>query len=184
MANIVKDRVLEFTNVTGFDPIQLNGSPIGYRRFGDVLSDGDECYYTLVSESGDWETGISVYDANLNTLDRGAVTDNSVGSNAQIPFQAGSKKVFLTFTAQAYKDLVNKLNTLDDSLRQDLANSDKGAPIYGLIYSISVWNTLMKSVTLCLCTNYRKLRKCFVYGDSVASGNSVTIYRIESFVQF
>lgn len=116
MANIVKDRVLEFTNVTGFDPIQLNGSPIGYRRFGDVLSDGDECYYTLVSENGDWETGISVYDANLNTLDRGTVTDNSAGSNAQIPFQADSKKVFLTFTAQAYKDLLNEHSILTNRL--------------------------------------------------------------------
>ena len=47
MAFKLADRVKEFTSSSGTGGVSFTGAAVGFRRFRDVLSDGDTTYYVI-----------------------------------------------------------------------------------------------------------------------------------------
>lgn len=94
----VFDRVKETTSVEGTGNVSLTGPQTGFQPFSSVFSVGDKTFYSIVSDSGDWETGEGTYSA-ANTLRRDTVFESS-NSGAKVPFAAGTKTVFVTYPAK------------------------------------------------------------------------------------
>lgn len=103
MAHVIKDRVLETSTTTGTGAFTLAGAVTGYLAFSDRHSVGDTCFYTIEAvdgvgaPSGEWEVGFGTYSA-ANTLTRTTVLASS-NSDAAVNFSAGTKRVFLSFSA-------------------------------------------------------------------------------------
>lgn len=166
MPLVVADRVKEFTNTTGTGPLALVGAVFGYRRFSAALSIGDTCYYAISHRSADeWETGIATY-SGTNTLTRTTVKASSNGG-AAVNFSAGSKEVFLAFTADhlaqfevydADLEAIANLAGTSGLLRKTAANSwalDTAAYLTGnqaITLSGDVSGTGATSITVTLAT--------------------------------
>lgn len=108
----VFDRVKETTTTTGTGNISLDGASVGFQSFGSVFSVGDETFYSIVSESGDFEVGVGTYSA-ANTLRRDTVLTSS-NSGSKVSFSDGIKSVFVTYPA-------SKSVTIDQSIALSIA---------------------------------------------------------------
>lgn len=123
MAFVIKDRVFEYTTVTGTGTLTLDGTKPGYQQFSAV-GDGNTTYYTVVDPAtGDWETGIGTYINSTDSLDRTYVISNSLGNTSKINFTAGNKQVF---SAQPAGRTIS-VDTLDTD-NNLAANSDSVVP--------------------------------------------------------
>lgn len=100
MALVLADRVKDTTTTTGTGAVTLSGSaPTGFRTFGAGVGDGNTTYYTIAGVgTSEWEVGIGTYTAAGTSLSRDVVLASSNG-NALVPFSAGAKDVFVTYTA-------------------------------------------------------------------------------------
>lgn len=104
------DRVLETTTTTGTGDITLAGAVTGYRPFNAAIGTGVATDYCIVavdansSPTGEWEVGEG-YLSNSTTLVRSTLLSSSTGS--AISFSAGTKRVFITQSAQ---EIVGKGN--------------------------------------------------------------------------
>lgn len=107
------DRIKETTTTTGTGTLTLDGAVSGHQTFDSVLNANDSCYYCIVDSSGNWETGIGVY--NSNTLTR--EVNSSSNSNALVNFGAGTKTVFIDATVKYFihNNIGSKL-ALNDAL--------------------------------------------------------------------
>lgn len=95
---VVFDRVKESSASTGTGDFALGGAETGgFRAFSEVFSVGDQTYYTIVADSGEYEVGIGDYSA-ADTLSRTTVLSSS-NSNNLVDFLAGDKTVFVTMPA-------------------------------------------------------------------------------------
>lgn len=93
------DRVGESTTTTGTGNLTLGGAVALHRRFQDVLSTNDLCYYAIEdAANGDYETGLGKLTAST-TLNRIAVIASS-NANAAVNLSAGTKRVFLIEAAE------------------------------------------------------------------------------------
>lgn len=102
MPTKLADRIQETTATTGAADLVLGGSVSGFRTFGTFLTDGDDTYYSVVSEDQQvWEVGIGRYVAVGNTLQRTTVIASSNG-NAKVTLPAGTKRV--TCTNPAFRE--------------------------------------------------------------------------------
>jgi hypothetical protein len=112
MSFVMADRVMETTDTTGTETIDLAGAEEGYQSFVGGIGDGNETYYCLVDPStGDWEIGVgTVTDASPDTLSRDDVRSSS-NSGSAVSFSAGTKYVFCAHNADgtAYFDSDNRL---------------------------------------------------------------------------
>lgn len=93
----VFDRVKETSTTTGTGDFTLAGAPTGFQTFSNVLSVGEQTFYTIEDDAGDFEVGLGTYSA-ANTLTRDNVYSSS-NSNALVNFGAGDKRVFITYPA-------------------------------------------------------------------------------------
>ncbi len=93
----VFDRVKETSTSTGTGDITLSGAAAGFQAFSGVLSVGDQTFYTIEDDTGEYEVGLGTYSA-ADTLTRTEVYDSS-NSNSLVNFIAGSKRVFITYPA-------------------------------------------------------------------------------------
>lgn len=96
MALVVKDRVKETTTTTGTGTITLAGAVSGFQSFS-VIGNGNTAYYAIIG-TGEWEVGIGTYSTTGPTLARTTVLESS-NSNALVNFSAGTKDVFVTYSA-------------------------------------------------------------------------------------
>jgi hypothetical protein len=98
------DRVKEFSTTTGTGNISLMGAEAGgFRTFGSVLSDGDQCYYTLQNViANEWEVGIGTYIHSSNSFARTTVQASSNG-NSVVNLSAGSKDIGLTAVSDVFR---------------------------------------------------------------------------------
>lgn len=102
---VLADRVAETTTTTGTGSVTLAGAVAGFRRFDDVMTNGQQCYYVIEAldgsgnPSGDWESGVGTYSGS-DVLARTEVRQSSNGG-AAVNFSAGTKRVILTPTADA-----------------------------------------------------------------------------------
>lgn len=99
MATLLADRVQETTTVTGTGSATLLGAVSGFQSFS-VIGNGNSTYYSIVNGS-EWEIGLGTYSTTGPTLSRDTVYSNSLGTTAKINFSAGTKNVFITYTAQS-----------------------------------------------------------------------------------
>jgi hypothetical protein len=105
MALVVKDRVKEQTSTTGTSTLTLGGTTTGFQTFS-VIGDGSTTYYAIVHQSLDeWEVGLGTYTASGTTLSRDTILDSS-NSGSAVNFSAGTKDVFVTYSADKaiYRD--------------------------------------------------------------------------------
>ena len=93
----VFDRIKESSTTTGTGDFTLAGAESSFLAFPDVLAVGEETYYTITSDSTDWEVGLGTYSA-ANTLRRDTVYSSS-NNGAKVNFTAGDKVVFITYPA-------------------------------------------------------------------------------------
>lgn len=100
MALVLADRVKDTTLTTGTGAVTLSGTPpTGFRSFGAGVGDGNTTYYTIAGVgTSEWEVGIGTYTAAGTSLSRDVVLASS-NANALVPFSAGAKDVFVTYTA-------------------------------------------------------------------------------------
>ena len=100
MALVLADRVKDTTLTAGTGAVTLSGTaPSGFRSFGAGVGDGNTTYYTIAGVgTSEWEVGIGTYTAAGTSLSRDVVLASSNG-NALVPFSAGAKDVFVTYTA-------------------------------------------------------------------------------------
>ena len=109
MALSIKDRVRESSTTTGTGTVTLNGAYTGYRSFSSAISDGDTVYYVIHNtESGfenEFEVGLGTFTLSGTTLSRDTVYTSS-NSDALVNFSAGTKEVFITYSAEGavYQD--------------------------------------------------------------------------------
>jgi hypothetical protein len=97
MAIVIKDRVKETTTTTGTGIITLAGAVNGFQAFS-VIGDGNETFYTIAG-GAEFEVGIGTYTLSGTTLSRDTVLESS-NSGSLVDFAAGTKDVFVTYTAE------------------------------------------------------------------------------------
>jgi hypothetical protein len=98
MALVVKDRVKETSTTTGTGTFTLAGAVTGFQAFS-VIGNANTTYYAIVEQSGsEWEVGIGTYTSSGTTLSRDTVLESS-NSNSLVNFSAGTKDVFVTYSA-------------------------------------------------------------------------------------
>ena len=99
MPLVLADRVKETTATTGTGTLTLDGAVTGFQAFS-VIGNGNTTYYTISSQgSAEWEIGIGTYTASGTTLSRDTVLASSAGAPTKTTFSAGTKDVFVTYTA-------------------------------------------------------------------------------------
>lgn len=91
------DRVKQTSTSTGTGDFTLSGSVGGFKAFSDVFSVGDETYYCITADDGEFEVGQGTYSA-ANTLQRDVILA-STNNNTRVTFNAGAKSVFITYPA-------------------------------------------------------------------------------------
>ena len=99
MPLVLADRVKETTTSTGTGTITLAGPATGFQSFS-VIGNGNTTYYTIAGQgTSEWEVGISTYTVSGTTLSRDTVLASSAGAPTKTNFSAGTKDVFVTYTA-------------------------------------------------------------------------------------
>ena len=101
---VVGDRAQETCTTTGTGTLSLLGAVAQFQSFAAVgVSTGNTASYTteftVADQSGvNWETSIGVYTTSGSTLTRTAVLSSS-NAGALVNFGAGTKNVFITYSA-------------------------------------------------------------------------------------
>jgi hypothetical protein len=101
MAFKFADRIKETSTTTGTGDVTLAGAVTQFRAFSSVLSNGDTCYYAIVTSGGaDWEVGLGTFVSATPAIARTTVLASS-NAGGLVDLAAGSKDVFMTFPALA-----------------------------------------------------------------------------------
>jgi hypothetical protein len=104
------DRVMERSTTTGTGTYTLLGAYTGFQTFAAV-GNGVECYYCAeeINDDGQltgpWEVGVGTYASSGTTLARTDVLRSSNSDNA-VNWSAGTRRIFLTFPADAARGMV------------------------------------------------------------------------------
>lgn len=104
------DRVMETSTTTGTGNITLAGAVTGYRTFNAAVGTNINFDYAIVAvdgsgtPTGDWEVGEG-YLSGSTTLVRAQPETGS--ASTPVSFSAGTKRVFLTMSAQSSQDKGN-----------------------------------------------------------------------------
>jgi len=97
MALVLKDRVKVRTRTLGTGTLTLENVIDGFQSF-DAVGDGNETYFGIIDQVGNWEISRGTYTAIGNTLSRDIVVASS-NNDQLVDFEEGSKNVFCTFPA-------------------------------------------------------------------------------------
>jgi hypothetical protein len=97
MPLVLADRVKVRSRTEGTGDFLLENTVYGFQDFTGI-GDGNETYYGIVDNLGNWEVGRGTYTLSTNTLSRDTILESS-NSNAKINFGQGSKNVFCTYPA-------------------------------------------------------------------------------------
>jgi len=119
MSDIRRGRVYENCTGTGTGALTLTGAvATGYKRFQDVMTNGQTCVATIVdASSGAWETSQCTWNTG-NTITRSVWKDGSTATF--IDFAAGTKQVFISVAA-------TELATIADCLAAIVSGTITGA---------------------------------------------------------
>ena len=95
MALVLADRVQEYSTTTGTGTLTLSGAYAGFQTFAAGIGNGNTCYYTITSDTNQWEVGIGT--VGVGTLARTTLISSSTG--AKVSF-TGTLTVFVTYPAE------------------------------------------------------------------------------------
>lgn len=95
MALVLADRVQEYSTTTGTGTLTLSGAYAGFQTFAAAIGNGNTCYYTISSDSNQWEVGIGT--VGVGTLARTTLISSSTGSLVSF---TGTLTVFVTYPAE------------------------------------------------------------------------------------
>lgn len=117
MALTFADRVKETSTTTGTGTYSLAGAVAGYRTFVSAIASGATVTY-CAEDGTNWEVGQGVFtDATPDTLTRATILASS-NSGSAVSWSAGTRNIFLTFTA---RDITALQTALDGSVAFQLA---------------------------------------------------------------
>jgi hypothetical protein len=95
MALVLADRVQEYSTTTGTGTLTLLGAYAGFQTFAAGIGNGNTCYYTITSDTNQWEVGIGT--VGVGTLARTTLISSSTGSLVSF---TGTLTVFVTYPAE------------------------------------------------------------------------------------
>jgi hypothetical protein len=95
MALVLADRVQEYSTTTGTGTLTLSGAYAGFQTFAAGIGNGNTCYYTITSDTNQWEVGIGT--VGVGTLARTTLISSSTGSLVSF---TGTLTVFVTYPAE------------------------------------------------------------------------------------
>jgi phosphotransferase system HPr-like phosphotransfer protein len=95
MALVLADRVQEYSTTTGTGTLTLSGEYAGFQTFAAGIGNGNTCYYTITSDTNQWEVGIGT--VGVGTLARTTLISSSTGSLVSF---VGTLTVFVTYPAE------------------------------------------------------------------------------------
>jgi hypothetical protein len=95
MALVLADRVQEYSTTTGTGTLTLSGAYAGFQTFAAGIGNGNTCYYTITSDTNQWEVGIGT--VGVGTLARTTLISSSTGSLVSF---VGTLTVFVTYPAE------------------------------------------------------------------------------------
>jgi hypothetical protein len=95
MALVLADRVQEYSTTTGTGTLTLSGAYAGFQTFATGIGNGNTCYYTITSDTNQWEVGIGT--VGVGTLARTTLISSSTGSLVSF---VGTLTVFVTYPAE------------------------------------------------------------------------------------
>jgi hypothetical protein len=118
MALVLADRVQEYSTTTGTGTLTLSGAYAGFQTFAAGIGNGNTCYYTITSDTNQWEVGIGT--VGVGTLVRTTLISSSTGSKVSF---VGTLTVFVTYPAEKaiYQDASG--NTLVPNLGSTTASA-------------------------------------------------------------
>lgn len=99
MPLVLSDRVKVRSRTTGTGAFLLEDTVQGFRNF-TVIGDGNETYYGITDNAGNWEIGRGTYTAAGPSLSRDSILSSS-NNDTFVDFPVGAKNVFCTFPAAA-----------------------------------------------------------------------------------
>lgn len=113
MTLVLVDRVKVRSRFVGTDPIIIENTFPGFQNF-DAVGDGNETYYGVFDNAGNWEIGRGTFDQTAQTITRDSIVSSS-NSNTYVIFPPGGKTVYSTLPSS----VVNRIaaNTLTDSFK-------------------------------------------------------------------
>lgn len=110
MTQVTTDKVAETSTSTGTGDMVLAGALTGYSAFSSVCVDTNTVPYHICAvdaggnPTGDWETGVGVYNSTANSITRLGVSKSS-NANALVNFSAGTKRIELVLlSSQMYTE--------------------------------------------------------------------------------
>lgn len=116
MALVLADRVKVRSQSTGTGSFVLADTLPGFQSFA-VIGNGNETYYGIIDNVGNWEIGRGTYLSTGPTLSRDTIVSSSAGG-AKVNFPAGGKNVFVTFPASlAESYLISSTALASDSFK-------------------------------------------------------------------
>jgi hypothetical protein len=95
MALVLADRVQEYSTTTGTGTLTLSGAYAGFQTFAAGIGNGNTCYYTITSDTNQWEVGIGT--VGVGTLERTTLISSSTGSTIDF---VGTLTAFVTLPAE------------------------------------------------------------------------------------
>jgi len=95
MALVLADRVQEYSTTTGTGTLTLSGAYAGFQTFSAAIGNGNTCYYTITSDTNQWEVGVGT--VGVGTLARTTLISSSTGSLVSF---TGTLTVFVTYPAE------------------------------------------------------------------------------------
>ena len=113
MTLVLVDRVKVRSRFVGTDPIIIENTFPGFQNFNTV-GDGNETYYGVFDNVGNWEIGRGTFDQTSQTITRDSIVSSS-NNNEHVIFPPGGKTVYSTLPSS----VVNRIaaNTLTDSFK-------------------------------------------------------------------
>ena len=113
MALVLADRVKVRTRTTGTGTFLIEAALPGFTDF-EAVGDGNETYYGIYDNIGNWEIGRGIYNSTAKTLTRDNVISSSNNGN-KVNFPVGGKTLYSTLPSSVVNSVVN--NAASDSFK-------------------------------------------------------------------
>jgi hypothetical protein len=157
MAFVLADRVKVRSHSTGTGDFILTTTYPGFQSFNDAIGDGNETYYLIIDNAGNWEVGRGTYFTITSSLTRDTIVSSS-NNNSLVNFPVGGKNVSVTFPSSlAESYLVGGGGSTTDSFKyiavsgQSTVSADSSTDTLTLIAGTGVsitTNAVSDSITI------------------------------------
>lgn len=127
MPIVLRDKIKVRTRTIGLASFVLEDPISGFRGF-EAVGDGNQTYYSVADNVGNFEIGLGTYSQGSSTLTRENVLTSS-NANQKINFPAGAKTASVTFPAELANSFVVQISAESTAGGAALRISDGGGSI-------------------------------------------------------